>query len=75
MENQIKTTEDILRKLGQDDNEIAISEIIIPFRLQLKALKGEKESTEKSKTSNEETVRKLEERAKAIYATLNPIEE
>ena len=75
MENQIKNSEDILRKLGQDDNDIAVSEIVLPFRLQLKALKGEKEQTEKSKVANEETVRKLEERAKAIYATLKPIEE
>ena len=75
MERQIKTVEDTLRSLGQDDNEIAESSIIAPFKVQLKALKGDKESTEKNKTANEETVRKLADRAKAIYATLAPIEE
>ncbi len=75
MEKQIATVEDTLRQLGQNDNEIAESPIVVPFKVQLKALKGEKETTEKNKTQNEETVRKLEERAKAIYATLSPIEE
>ena len=75
MENQIKTIEDTLRSLGQSDNEIAESVIVAPFRVQLKALKGEKEQTEKSKVANEETVRKLEKRAEEIYALLKPIEE
>ena len=75
MENQIKTVEEILRGLGQNDNEIAESSIIVPFKVQLKALKGEKESTEKTKVAHEETVRKLEKRAEEIYALLKPIEE
>ena len=75
MENQIKTVEDTLRQLGQDDNQIAESPIVVPFKVQLKTLKGEKESTEKNKTTNAEIIRKLEERAKQIYATLNPIDE
>lgn len=75
MEKQIKTVENTLRQLGQNDNEIAESPLVVPFKVQLKALKGDKESTEKSKTENEEKVRKLEERANAIYANLSPIEE
>ena len=75
MDNQIKTIENTLRSLGQDDNEIAESVIIAPFKVQLKALKSDKESTEKTKVAHEETVRKLEKRAEEIYSILKPIEE
>lgn len=75
MENQIKSTEDILRSLGQNDNDIAESPIVASFKAQLSAFKKDKETVEKTKTKAEETVRKLKERAEQIYATLHLIEE
>lgn len=75
LENHIKFGEEMFRSQGQDDNEIAENMFLMPSRVQLKALKSEKESAEKTKAAHEETVRKLEDRANAIYAKLNPPKE
>lgn len=75
MEVQIATSENVLKSLGQTEEEISASEIIAPFRVQLKALNKSKEATEESLANNKAIMEKLQTRANQIHATMKLIEE
>lgn len=75
MKAQIKTSEDVLRALGQSEEEISGSPIIAPFRVQLKALETAKKQAEETLKNNEAIVTKLQTRADQIHAAIKRIEE